>query len=86
MTPQPYRPSNGTEGDFFMASWCEKCALSDYDGDGCMIQLRALAHGIDEPEYPSEWVYSSDGAPCCTAFATERRDDERCHETPDMFA
>jgi len=32
-TCRPYRPSNGTEGDIFMAQWCERCALADYDGE-----------------------------------------------------
>lgn len=65
---EPWRPSNGTEGDIFMAQWCERCALADYDGDGCMIQLRALAHSIGDPEYPPEWQIGPDGQPCCTAF------------------
>jgi hypothetical protein len=84
-THRPYRPSNGTEGDIFMAEWCEKCAWADYEGDGCMIQLRALAYRIDEPEYPAEWNYTNGGIPQCAAFTTEVKPDTRCSETPDMF-
>mgnify|MGYP004224667425 CR=1 FL=1 len=82
---RPYRPSNGTEGDIFMAQWCDKCALSDYEGDGCMIQLRALAHRVDEPEYPAEWSFTNGGAPQCTAFTTEPQTEPRCRDTIDVF-
>ena len=86
-TYRPYRPSNGTEGDIFMAEWCEKCALANYDDPdrACMIQLRALAHGIDEPEYPGEWNYSNAGIPQCTAFTVKEPPEPRCEKTPDMF-
>jgi hypothetical protein len=87
-TYRPYRPSNGTEGDIFMAEWCEKCELhnhSDFDAP-CMIQLRALAHSISEPEYPAEWNYTNGGAPQCTAFTTGEPEDPRCERTIDMFA
>lgn len=80
----PYRPSNGTEGDMFMAQWCENCALSGYDGDGCMIQLRSLAHDIDEPEYPVEWIKTDEG-PKCTAFTGDQPQEPRCEKTVDMF-
>ena len=84
-TCRPYRPSNGTESDIFMAQWCERCALADYDGDGCMIQLRALAHSIGDPEYPAEWSMTNGGAPQCTAFALEPPPQPRCARTADMF-
>ncbi|NDV53859.1 hypothetical protein [Salipiger sp. PrR003] len=84
-THRPYRPSNGTEGDTFMAGWCANCALADYEGDGCTIQLRALAHSIDEPEYPADWNHTNGGEPQCTAFRTEAESEPRCRETLDMF-
>lgn len=84
-TLRPYRPSNGTEGDIFMAAWCEHCALADHEDGGCMIQLRALAHKIDEPEYPAEWNFTNGGAPQCTAFTTDPENEPRCPETIDMF-
>lgn len=82
---RPYRPSNGTEGDVFMAQWCERCAMADYDGGGCMIQLRAIAHGISEPEYPPEWNFTNGGAPQCTAFSLDSPPEPRCDQTTDMF-
>lgn len=87
-TYRPYRPSNGTEGDIFMADWCEKCALFNPDDEdkACMINLRSLAHSIDDPEYPAEWQYSDGGVPMCTAFTTETDDAiPRCPDTADMF-
>lgn len=82
---RPYRPSNGTEGEIFMAVWCERCALDDPDGDGCKIQARTLAFSIDHPEYPGEWNFTNAGTPQCTAFAVETPPDARCDRTLDMF-
>ncbi|MEL6921116.1 MAG: hypothetical protein AAFO77_08825 [Pseudomonadota bacterium] len=85
---RPYRPSNGTEGDIFMAAWCERCARWNYDDPDavCMIQLRALAHSIDDPDYPEEWQYSDGGVPICSAFTqTEPTFLPRCTETLDLF-
>lgn len=86
---KPYRPSNGTEGDIFMGHWCEHCAFNALDEDGCDIQLTALAYGIDDPEYPGEWVYRA-SVPVCTAFQHMADADGsepaiRCDKTPDMF-
>jgi hypothetical protein len=69
----------------FMGQWCENCALADYEGDGCMIQLRAMMHKIGDPEYPSEWVQSDDGGPKCTAFTEDAPQQARCDMTVDMF-
>ncbi|MGC1494191.1 MAG: hypothetical protein WA790_00170 [Sulfitobacter sp.] len=87
-TLRPYRPSNGTEGDIFMAEWCERCALSNFDDPdtSCMINLRALAHSIGDPEYPAEWNYTNGGIPQCTAFTSETPCEPRCDKTLDMFA
>jgi hypothetical protein len=84
-TFRPYRPSNGTEGDMFMAEWCGNCASADYEGDGCVIQLRALMHKIDDPDYPAEWSLTDGGCPQCTAFCKDQPAEPRCDKTPDMF-
>ena len=52
---RPYRPSNGTEGMYFEAKFCERCAKNDPE-KGCDIQARAFWHQIDDPEYPKEWI------------------------------
>lgn len=84
---RPYRPSNATEGDVFMAEWCERCALfrPDDPDKTCSINLRALAHSVTEPEYPGEWQYSNGGVPVCTAFTADEPAEPRCTETVDMF-
>lgn len=71
---KPYRPSNGTEGEYFHAAACARCTKwegATNPGDwpkGCMIHLRARNHAKDDPKYPKEWVYGPDGQPTCTAF------------------
>lgn len=96
---EKWRPSNGTEGDLFFASWCFQCARdrsmsegADYDelddGDVCEIIPRTFLHDVDAPEYPIEWQYGTDGQPCCTAFHHKDGEPvthERCKHTADMF-
>lgn len=60
---KPYRPSNGTEGDYFEAAWCSDCAKQVEDA--CPIFMAMLFYRADEPEYPSEVKYGSDGHPVC---------------------
>lgn len=66
---QPWRPSNGFEGDLFAERVCARCTMSD--GWGCQISLAAMCYEATEPEYPKEWVYGPDGQPCCTAFTEQ---------------
>lgn len=96
---QKYRPSNGTEGECFIESWCGQCARdkamresADFDdcddNEVCEIIGRTFAHDIDDPEYPIEWQYGKDGQPRCTAFVPDGQSiplpmDE---QTVDMFA
>lgn len=76
---EPYRPSNGTEGDIFHATWCSHCEAvrrwrADPDAPPCMIELRAMAFEIGAPDYPTEWVLDWDTRrPRCTAFVEEAR-------------
>ena len=62
---KPYRPSNGTEGEMFMAEFCDRCSKCDV---GCQIIVASMAFEKDDPEYPKEWVFDSEGCPTCTAF------------------
>jgi hypothetical protein len=75
---RPYRPSNGTEGRYFMAQFCERCQRDarfqeTQDGeDGCPIALAAMIYERADPEYPKEWIVDDNdptGATArCTAF------------------
>ena len=71
---EPYRPSNGTEGEYFMSEYCYRCQHDvPYQenpdaGGGCEILMRTMAYGIKDPEYPGDtWVYFN-GRPTCLAF------------------
>lgn len=66
MTDGPYRPSNGTEGEGFIARWCAGCAR-DVRQD-CTILARSLAFDIDHPNYPKEWTVQAGAGPRCTSF------------------
>lgn len=68
-----YLPSNGSEGDGFMESWCAHCARDkpwsegkDFDlcdeSEVCRILGDSFLGPVDE------WVYGDDGTPQCTAF------------------
>lgn len=74
-----YRPSNGTEGDAFLAAWCcrcgrdkamrEGCGIDECDdGERCDIIADTMIFNIDDPEYPRAWCYGPDGQPMCAAF------------------
>ena len=65
MFTSPYRPSNGSEGDWFRAKFCDWCAK--WRNGRCGIEQRAMLYDTDEPEYPKEWVRDNTGARC-TAF------------------
>jgi hypothetical protein len=93
-----YRPSNGTEGEFFLETWCHHCARdksmregvdpSDCDdNEVCLIIGRTFVYDIDHAEYPIEWQFGKDGQPCCTAFvpAGQEVPAPRCEHTLDMF-
>jgi len=63
-TPEPYRPSNRTEGDIFHAMWCARCA----DRADCLIPHMVEALDLDHESYPEEWIITPRG-PRCTDFA-----------------
>lgn len=69
-----WRPSNGTEGEIFMDSWCSECARDK--NQNCPILAATLCHEVTDAEYPSDWQYGDDGQPKCTAFET--RENEMC--------
>ena len=80
-----YRPSNGSEGDRFMAEFCEHCAKSTPDGLGCEITDRSMVFDEDDPRYPKEWrwiegvshkrgigYWKGTETAICTAFKKEK--------------
>ncbi len=95
---EPYRPCNGSEGEFFHSMWCENCdrdkvmngtaTIDDADNDPdlyCEILNRSYR---DDPL--PEWKRGDDGQPMCTEFVPMRKPDEpapveRCPNTSDMF-
>jgi len=64
----PYRPSNGTEGEIFMAYFCDQCIHDNYpDEPLCEIIANTTVFDVDEPNYPKEWIFKN-GRPLCTKF------------------
>lgn len=91
---EPYRPSNGSEGEAFFDALCSRCArdaafrATNYEGDGalgCPILAATFALNLDHPDYPKEWIEDDAGARC-TAFTTDPTMPTRCDKTVDMFA
>ena len=85
---EPYRPSNGTEGEIFQAlRWagCRHDRASD--GNGRLIELAAWAYDLGDEGYLAEWQYGADGQPRCTAFKDRHRPARtpRCGATDDLF-
>jgi hypothetical protein len=66
---EPYRPSNGTEGESFMGQWCSRCR-KDSEEKPCPIIGWTMAVDVDDPNYPKEWVQDAKG-PRCTAFSSD---------------
>lgn len=67
---KPYRPANGTEGDFFMEDFCYRCK-HDSEDNPCEILGLTFWYSIGDPKYPGEiWIVDDDGLsnPRCTAF------------------
>lgn len=68
-----YRPSNGTEGEYFMEDFCYNCIHEKWthtqnDADKkCDILSRTLIYDTEDPEYPEEWQYDDAGNPTCTS-------------------
>lgn len=67
-----YRPSNGTEGDYFMSEHCYQCIHDnpDYNAKSprCDIMGNTMCMDVNDKDYPSEWTYDENGKPTCTSF------------------
>jgi hypothetical protein len=67
---EPYQPSNGSEGEWFLDKHCMQCRNCDPDPEGekqCGILMRSMCYTPRDPEYPKEWIYR-DGKPTCTSW------------------
>jgi len=70
-TGKLYRPSNGTEGEWFMCEYCLNCIHENPDMDKkpkCKLMTASMCFDITEPEYPKEWCYDENDKPVCTKF------------------
>lgn len=71
MSREKYRPSNGSEGEWFVEEYCMQCLHCDPDPCGpkqCEILCATLVFGVDEPGYPKEWTYNEKNEPICTKW------------------
>ena len=69
MKGKPYRPSNGTEGDYFIDEFCMNCINCNPDPDGekqCDILRDTFVFDISDEGYPKQWVYDDNEKPSCT--------------------
>lgn len=82
---QKWRPSNGTEGEIFISSWCFECQR-DSEQD-CPIVAATFIYDVDDEKYPQQWQYGADGQPKCTEWIPlgDPLPTPRCTETRDMF-
>lgn len=81
-----YIPSNGTEGMWFAEKFCEQCIHCNPDPSKkpqCDIMARAWLHGINDKEYPTEWVYDENGEPTCLAHVKWDWGNDGDPEDPD---
>jgi len=54
-----YRPSNESEGEYFMARWCDDCASRPKDNSICGILTATMFFDTEDEGYPFEWQYSA---------------------------
>lgn len=69
--PKKYRPSNGTEGEYFMSEFCYQCIHENpnpHCNPKCDIITATMCFDVNEPEYPKEWIYDANNQPTCTKF------------------
>ena len=74
-TKKLYRPSNGSEGDWFINKYCNNCIHGKYEHTGdiqdkpCDILSSSFCYGIEDEKYPKEWQYDENNKPCCTNYS-----------------
>lgn len=68
---KPYRPSNGTEGEGFISTYCYNCIHENPSNElkpHCEILTATMCLGTDDEGYPKEWIYDTNNKPTCTKF------------------
>ena len=65
-----YQPSNGTEGEAFISTYCMNCINEEWMHDNnsnkkCEILSNTMIYNVKDKEYPKQWCYK-DGKPTCT--------------------
>jgi hypothetical protein len=87
MSDRKYRPSNGTEGEYFISEFCQNCIHDnpDYDAKSPRCDILTLTMCLDasDPNYPSEWVYDENDRPTCTKFVKWDWDNDGDPGDPD---
>lgn len=64
-----YRPSNGTEGMYFMDKFCDNCIHENPEsGKSCDLIAMSMCYDINDTEYPKEWCYNDKDEPTCTKW------------------
>lgn len=88
-----YRPSNGTEGDWFTEKFCINCKHENYLKTGrdnarqCRILTNSLMYDLTDKEYPKEWIYDDNDNPICIQFdnTKQKRKSGRRIKIPNLF-
>jgi hypothetical protein len=62
---EPYRPSNGHEGELLFTRHCLSCKHNPVD-EPCEIIMQSMSYDTSDIEYPGELIYSDCGQPQCT--------------------
>ena len=87
MKEKLYRPSNGTEGDYFMGKFCYQCIHDNPDynvsAPRCDIMTATMCYDINDKEYPKEWTYDDNNEPICTKFVKWDWDNDGSPNDPD---
>lgn len=67
----PWIGSNSTDLMMFIDKYCDKCTKQPISPDAenqCNIQMRMMAYGINEKQYPKQIVEDGKGFGKCTSF------------------
>lgn len=70
--PESWKPVTQVEADTFQANYCANCAKRPKTfGVACGIWRAAEMYSIGDSKYPTEWQYTDEGKPVCTAYQVQ---------------